>query len=102
MNRVDEWSADPLIAIGTAAPLRAIVDDRGHREICVNADPIDDLHGHCATHGGIVRAEPGNDPNDPRTKMTTIKETLCDCFSVIRLSAFLSSKASPSANGAAP
>ena len=64
----DEWKSDPVIARVPTAHLRAILDDKGRREICVNSDPTtakDDRLGACPAHAAALRSDPPKDKQRP-------------------------------------
>lgn len=58
INKVPEWSDDPIAASVAVADLRNIMDDSGRREICVYAEPTDekDKLGPCPAHAGLKRS----------------------------------------------
>ena len=55
-NREDGWAHDPVLARAKTSALRDLRDDRGRREACVHADPIQDHLGRCATHAYVRHA----------------------------------------------
>lgn len=60
-NREPAWAGDPVVARGPVGPMRQLRDGAKRREICVNADPVKDDLGHCATHASILRSDPPPD-----------------------------------------
>ena len=87
ITKVDAWKSDPLVAVAVASSVRAVVDVENHRELCLNANPINDQHGLCVFHGGIVRSEP-IDLRRQRSQILTLQLKLCDMFIVMRMSAY--------------
>ena len=77
----DEWKSDPVIARVPTAHLRAILDDKGRREICVNSDPTtakDDRLGACPAHAAALRSDPPKDKQRPAWLVLQAK--VGECF----------------------
>lgn len=72
LNKNPNWSEDPVRAIAPVCNIRALMDARQRREVCVNADPITDRLGHCRTHASLIRAEPALD-KDQRMHWTKLR-----------------------------
>lgn len=81
-NREPKWADDPVAARGGVRPMRHLHDNAGRREICVNADPISDVLGHCPTHASILRATPPLD-RDQRLHWAKLRLALASAFTDI-------------------
>jgi len=82
LNKEVKWSDDPVRAIAEAISLRRILDNKGRREICLNADPVSDYIGDCSTHVSMVRACP---PPDDKQKLDwqILRQKLCCVFNSV-------------------
>lgn len=88
-NTFPGWNDNPVLARASVANVRAVVDDNGTREICVNADPTTDetdRFGACRAHASALRSE-----NPPRSKIDPnrigwmlLRTWVGECFTDIR------------------
>lgn len=81
-----ELKEDPVLARTSAHRLRAITDENGWREICVNSDPTtekDDPLGACPAHASALRS--GNPPKTKqRVDWQLLRAQVGECFSDVR------------------
>jgi hypothetical protein len=67
-NTFPDWHNNPVLARARTVSLRAIVDDNGRREICVNSDPTtdeNDKFGACPAHASALRSK---NPPPPQSR----------------------------------
>jgi hypothetical protein len=90
-NTCPRWDNNPVLARARTVNLRAIVDDNGRREICVNSDPTDenDKFGACPAHASALRSENPPPPQKPRPPIQRVEWVILqakvgDCFTDIR------------------
>jgi hypothetical protein len=91
-NTFPRWENNPVLARARTVNLRAIVDDNGRREICINSDPTtdeNDKFGACPAHASALRSENPPPPQKPRppvqrVEWVIIQAKVGDCFTDIR------------------
>jgi len=83
LNKEDSWRDDPVIAKAEVTKLRGLRDQRGRREVCVNADPTTDDLGYCATHANVLRACPPLEKTQ-RTEWSKLRLKVATQFTEIR------------------
>lgn len=83
INKVPEWSDDPISARVSTKALRTIVDNSGRREVCVYAEPTDekDKLGPCPTHAGVKRSPP---MPDCRLSWAVLRSTVAQKFTAFK------------------
>ena len=81
-NREPTWGQDPVTACAPVQLLRQIQDNMQRREVCVNADPVEDALGFCPTHASVLRACPPLDMAQ-RLAWTVIRTKLADQFTEV-------------------
>jgi hypothetical protein len=81
INKVTEWSDDPISAIVSTKVLRTIMDQSGRREVCVYAEPTNerDKLGPCLTHAGVKRSLSPPIP-DSRLSWAVLRSTVAQKF----------------------
>ena len=79
LSKEPAWAGDPVLAQTRVLTVRGIADKQGRRELCVNADPVDTPLGFCATHAGVLRADPPPDLKQ-LLEWARLREKLADAF----------------------
>ncbi len=79
LNKEPAWAADPVIANASVLALRQLLDKEHRRELCVNADPVEDDCGPCPTHASVLRASPPLDKTQ-RVEWTRLRLELAARF----------------------
>jgi hypothetical protein len=81
-----ELEGNPILARTQTERLRALTDENGRREICINSDPTteeNDPLGACPAHASALRS--GNPPRSKQRVEWQILRTLVgECFSDVR------------------
>jgi hypothetical protein len=85
INKVPEWSDDPISAIVSTKALRAVIDKSGRRELCVYAEPTDekDKLGPCLSHAGLKRSLSPPIP-DSRLSWAVLRSTVAQKFTAFK------------------
>jgi hypothetical protein len=83
------WKNNPVLARTSVGRVRAVVDNNGRREVCVNADPTTDeidQFGACPAHASALRSEnPPRSKSDPnRIGWMLLRAWVGACFTDIR------------------
>lgn len=79
INKEPAWADDPVLAKASVRALRQLLDKKRRRELCVNADPVEDNFGRCPTHASVLRASPPPDKTQ-RLEWTRLRLELAAQF----------------------